>query len=53
MRWVVQAYDVSERRACRVTTVARSTMGYKARRPTQEPLRTRLRELAAARVSYG
>ena len=33
-------------------------MGYKARRPTQEPLRTRLansrtRELAAARVSYG
>jgi putative transposase len=33
--------------------VARSTMGYKARRPTQEPLRKRLRELAAARVSYG
>jgi len=53
VRWVVQAYDVSERRACRVTAVARSTMGYKARRPTQEPLRTRLRELAAARVSYG
>ena len=49
----MQAYDVSERRACRVTAVARSTMGYKARRPTQEPLRTRLRELAAARVSYG
>jgi putative transposase len=53
VRWIVQAYAVSERRACRATSVARSTMGYKARRPTQEPLRRRLRELAAARVSYG
>jgi putative transposase len=53
VRWVVKAFDVSERRACRVTTVARSTMGYRARRPAQDALRARLRELAATRVSYG
>lgn len=37
----------------RATGVASSTMHYKHRRPSQNPLRARLRELAAARVSYG
>ena len=53
MQWVVEAYGVSRRRAMRATGVASSTMHYKHRRPSQNPLRARLRELAAARVSYG
>lgn len=53
MRWVLEVFAVSERRACRVTAVARSTMAYRARRPVQDALRARLRELAATRVSYG
>jgi putative transposase len=50
---VSEKYGVSERRACRATRVARSTVQYQARRPAQNALRARLRELAAARVSYG
>jgi putative transposase len=53
VRWVVEAYRVSERRACRITGVARSTVLYRSRRPTQEALRRRLRELAGVRISYG
>lgn len=50
---MVEAFRVSTRKACRATGVARSTVAYRARRPSQEPLRRRLRELAQARVSYG
>jgi putative transposase len=39
--------------ACRATGVALSTIAYRSRRPPQDALRARLRELAAARVSYG
>jgi putative transposase len=46
-------YDVSERRACRVTGFARTTQRYRSRRDPQTELRIRLRELAAARVRYG
>lgn len=53
VKWVEQAFDVSERRACRATGVARSTITYRSRRPTQEPLRRRIKELAQTRVSYG
>jgi len=53
VKWVQQAFDVSERRACRATGVARSTITYRSRRPTQEPLRRRIKELAQTRVSYG
>lgn len=51
--WVVEAFRVSTRKACRATGVARSTILYRARRPSEEPLRRRLRELAQVRVSYG
>lgn len=52
--WAKAAYGVSERRACRVTKTARSTARRrKSRRPKEEALRKRLRELAAVRVSYG
>jgi putative transposase len=49
----MEAFNVSGRCAMRATGVASSTMHYKHRRPSQNPLRARLRELAAARVSYG
>jgi putative transposase len=53
VRWVVDAFQVSTRAACRATGVPRSTIAYRSCRPPQTPLRERLRELAAARVSYG
>lgn len=51
--WAQGAYQLTERRACRATGVARSTVTYRSRRPPQAPLRQRLRELATSRVSYG
>lgn len=51
--WVREAYRVSERRACGAGQVGRSAVRYVSTRPTREPLRQRLRELAHARVSYG
>ena len=53
VRWIMEAYQVSGRRAMRATGVASSTMHYHHRRPAQTALRARLREPAAARVSYG
>lgn len=51
--WAREAYRIPERRACRVMAVSRSTVRYESVRPSQEPLRARLKELAAVRVSYG
>lgn len=51
--WAIQAYQLGERRACRALGVNRSSIRYRSRRPTREPLRQRLKELAAVRVSYG
>lgn len=51
--WAQEAFQLSTRRACRATGVARSTVTYRSRRPSQAPLRQRLRELATTRVSYG
>src|SRR5262249_8391107 len=53
VRWVQEAFQVPQRRACRPTGVARSLMLYRHRRPRQEPLRRHLKELAEVRVSYG
>lgn len=56
-RAVVQFFQtgfrVSERRACRVASVPRSTCRYRSRASDQTALRLRLRDLAAARVRYG
>lgn len=51
----VQAhYGLSERRACRLVGIGRSTLRYRSRpRPEEEPLKRRLRELAAARPRFG
>jgi len=46
-------FQVSERRACRVAGVPRTTMRYRSRARDQSPLRRRIKELAAVRVRYG
>jgi putative transposase len=51
--WAREAYRIPERRACRVIGVSRSTVRYRSVRPPYNPLRNRLRELAAVRVSAG
>ncbi len=56
-RTVVQffrvGFTVSERRACRVADVHRTTMRYRSQARDQSPLRQRIKELAAVRVRYG
>lgn len=51
--WVREAFQLSTRAACRATGVERSFINYRSRQPPQTALRARLKELAAARVSYG
>ena len=46
-------FRVSERRACRLASVARSSYRYRSVAADQMALRLRLRDLAAARVRYG
>ena len=53
VQWAREAYQLPERRACRVMGFSRSTVRYQSVRPSREPLRARLKELAAVRVSYG
>jgi putative transposase len=51
--WAREGFQLSERRACRALGVGRSLLQYRSVRPTQEPLRARIREIASVRVSYG
>ena len=44
---------MSERRACSTIKVDRKTVRYRSRRPPDDALRTRLRELAAERRRFG
>lgn len=53
VRWVQEAYAVSERMACDAGGVARSSVRYASVAAPQEPLRQRLRELAQTRIAYG
>ena len=46
-------FSLSERRACKVLGIARSSCRYRSVAQDQTALRMRLRELAAARVRYG
>jgi putative transposase len=50
---VRERYGPSERRACRLVGIGRSTLRYRLRRDEDEPLRRRLRELAAERPRFG
>lgn len=51
--WARSAYQLSERKACRVVGVSASFVRYHSRKPEQAPLRRRLRELAGVRVRAG
>ena len=53
VRYFRVGFQVSERRACRVAKVPRSTWRYRSRARDQSALRVRLRDLAAVRVRYG
>jgi putative transposase len=48
-----QGYAVSQRRACRTLGADRSSVRFRSRRPDDSALRSRLRELAAARRRFG
>ena len=47
------AYGVSQRRACGVLGLARSSCRYQSVADEQAALKIRLRDVAQARVSYG
>src|SRR4030088_2467339 len=47
------AFDMSERRACRIVGCARMTVRYRSRRPNDTELRARLRALAHERRRFG
>jgi putative transposase len=54
VQWVREHFSVSERRACRLVGIGRSTLRYRRRpRPEEDSLRRRLRELAAVRPRFG
>lgn len=53
VRHYQQAYEVSERRACRAMGFERSSQRYRSRRDPAIELRMRLKELAESRVRYG
>jgi putative transposase len=48
-----ERFGFSQRRACQVVGVARATIRYRSRRGDDEPLRTRLRQLAERRPRFG
>lgn len=50
---LVTTYEMSQRRACAVTGMDRSTVRYRSRRPDDAELRERLRTLAAERRRFG
>jgi putative transposase len=47
------AYEVSERRACSTLGADRTSIRYRSRRPDDDAIRERLRELAAIRRRFG
>jgi putative transposase len=53
VRYFRTGFRVSERRACRLVGVARSSYRYRSQAADQTALRLRLRDLAATRVRYG
>lgn len=54
MSYVEVEYEISERHACRLMELGRSTHRYRARKAERDSeLRTRLKELAARRMRFG
>ena len=52
-RYLRQAYEMSERRACRVIGTDRTSVRYQGVRPTDDALRERLKALAEERRRFG
>lgn len=52
-RFLQAAFVVSERRACRLVRINRSSYRYVSCAPDQAPLRLRLRDLAGVRIRFG
>jgi putative transposase len=53
IRYAVEKYQVSERRACRAINASRSTIRYNCRPDQNEWLRTKLKTLASQRRRFG
>ncbi len=53
VRYLEDSFRASERRACAVVGIRRSTQRYRSIAPVQTALRIRIREIAAVRVRYG
>ena len=51
--WLVEAYEVSKRRACRLMQLYWSSYNYQPVKKDERALIMRIRDLAAARVRYG
>jgi putative transposase len=51
--YLIDAYRISARRACRVLRLQRASFAYQPHRRDDTVLRQRLRELAQVRVRYG
>ena len=50
---LIEHYRVSERRACKVIQICRTSYCYKATRDEQVSLRMKINEIARVRVRYG
>lgn len=49
MSWAIPEKDYSQRKACALVDLEPKTFRYASRRPADEPIRSRLRELASQR----
>jgi len=51
--WLIESFQVSQRRACGLMSISRSSYGYRRVDKDERHLAMRIRDLAAARVRYG
>jgi putative transposase len=53
VKFLTEGQEMSERRACRLIQLARSTCRYRSQAKDDTALRIRLKDLAASRVRFG
>jgi putative transposase len=53
VRWTIASHGLSERRACGLIGIGRSSWSYRSRRAPDDQVRSALRDLAAKRPRYG